>query len=100
MNLTFLFRFISIFLFEITKGKGIGIIYKYDLLNCPYLSPNTAYVIWQRSENSIQTQRLTDSDASVVAHALASSGLDQSTNHHGNTDFNNNNDSQSFERPR
>ena len=49
---------------------------------------------------SIQTQRNIASDASVGENYVSSSGLYQSTNHHGNTDFNNNDDSQSFETPR
>ena len=81
-------------LFRITTGKGISCVYKYDHRNRPYLSQKQTLVIPQHSETYIQTQQTSASDASVGAHALTSSGLDQSTNHHGNTDVNNNCDSQ------
>ena len=38
--------------------------------------------------------------ASMGAHDVASAGLDQRTNHHGNTYVKDNDDSQSFETPR
>ena len=73
-------------------GKGIRNIYKYEQRNWPYISPNTNFIITQRSDTSIQTQRNSSSDASVGAHDLVSYLLDQSTNHHGNTDVNDNDD--------
>ena len=81
-------------------GKGILRIYKYYQRNLPYPSPNTTFVIPQSSETSIQTQCNSASDASVGAHDLASARLYQCTNHHGNTDVNNNGDLRSFETPR
>ena len=81
-------------MFEITTGKVIFGIYKYDQRNCPYPSPNTTFLILPRSDTSIQTQRNSASDASVGANDVAPSGLDQSTNHHGNTDVKYNDDSQ------
>ena len=66
-------------------GKGIGRIYKYYHHNWPYPLPNTTFVIPQHSDNSIQTQHSSDSDASVGAHDLSSAGLDKITNHNGNT---------------
>ena len=81
-------------------GKGIGRIYKYDQRNCPYPSPNNIFFILQHYETYIQTQCTSSSNASVGEHDLASSGLYQIINHRGNTDVNNNYDSQSFETPR
>ena len=52
------------------------------------------FLILPRSDTSIQTQRNSASDASVGANDVAPSGLDQSTNHHGNTDVKYNDDSQ------
>ena len=75
-------------------GKGIIHIYKYDHMNWPNPSPNTTFIISQNSVTSIQNQRNSASDASVDVHDVASSVLDQSTNHHGNTDVNDNDDSQ------
>ena len=75
-------------------GKVIGHIYKYDRRNWPYPLPNTPFVMLQNFETCIKTQHTSAYDAYVGAHALAYSGLDQSTNHHGNTDVNNNCDSQ------
>ena len=88
------------FFFKITTGKGIVCIHKYDQCIWTFPPPNTNFVIPQRSDTSIQTQYKSNSDASVDAHAVASYGLDQSTNHHGNTDVNNNDDSQSLKKPR
>ena len=51
------------------------------------------------SDTSIKTQRNSTSDASVVAHDVASGGLDQITNHR-DTDVKENDYSQSFETPR
>ena len=86
--------FSHIFSLGITMGKGIGRICNYDQLNWPYPSPNNTFIIAQRSDTSIQTQHISAYDASVVAHDSASALLDQITNHHGNTDVNNNDDSQ------
>ena len=81
-------------------GKGIFHIHKNNQRNWPYLSPNTIFFVSQRSDASIQTQLASAYDNSVGAHDLASSGLDQMNNKHGNTDVNDNNDSHSFETPR
>ena len=81
-------------------AKGIGRIYKYDQQNWPYPSQNTAFVVTQISEASIQTQCTSASDANVGEHTLSSSGFDQRNKHHVNTDINNNDYSQSFETPR
>ena len=51
-------------------------------------------------DTSIQTQCSSASDAYVVENYVAPYGLDQSTNHHGNTDGKDNDDSQSYETPR
>ena len=87
-------------MFEITTGKGNLRIYKYDQHNWPHPYPNNNFFIPKRVDTSIQTQRTSDSDASVDAHYLASAGLDQSTNHCGNTDVRDNDYSRSFETPR
>ena len=81
-------------------GKGIGRIYEYDQRNCPYPSSNTTFVIPKNCGNYIQTQRNSYSDGSIVSHDLASAGLDQSTNHHGNIDVKDNDASHSLETPR
>ena len=81
-------------------GKGINLIYKYDQRNWPYPYPNTTFFIPQRSDTSIETKRTSDSYSPVGAHNLESFVLYQSTNHHGNTDVNVNDDSKSFETPR
>ena len=81
-------------------GKGIVRIYKYDQQNWPYPSPNTNFGVPQRFDNSIQTQHNSDSGASLGAHDVASSVLDQCTNHHINTDAKDNDYLQSFEAPR
>ena len=73
-----------------TTGKGFGRIYKYDQWNWPYPPPNTTFFITKCSDTSIQTQQSSASYAYVVAHALASSGLYQIKNRHGNTDVNDN----------
>ena len=85
--------FSHIFLFGITTGKGIGRIYKYDHRNLPYPSKNTNFIIPQRSDTYIQVQHNSASDAYVGAHDVVWSGLDQSTNHHGNADVKDNDDS-------
>ena len=81
-------------------GKVIARIYKYDHRNWPYPSQDTTFVIPQWSDTSIQTQRNSASDVPVGAHYISSSVLYQSTNHHGNTDVKDNDDSQSFETPK
>ena len=83
-----------------TTGKVIGSTYKYGQQNWPYLYPNNDFLIPQLFENYIQTQCTSDYDAYVGTHALVYYGLDKSTNHHSNTDVNNNDDSQSFETHR
>ena len=45
-----------------------------------------------RFDTSIQTKHNSAYDASMGSNDIASSGLDQSTNHCGNTDVNDNND--------
>ena len=84
---------------KITMGKGIVRIYKYDQQKCPCPSTNKTSVIPSRFDTSIKTQRNSSSDESVGENDLSSAVLDQSTNHHGNTDVNDNDDSQSFETP-
>ena len=74
-------------------GTGILRIYKCDHHNRNYTPPNTTFVIPQCSETSLKTQHTSDCDASMGAHALSYSGLYQSTNHHGNNDVNDNDDS-------
>ena len=81
-------------------GKVIGCIYKYGQRNWPYTSSNITLIISANFYNSIQTQRNSASDASVGANDVASSGSDQITNHHGNMDSKDNDDSRSFETPR
>ena len=66
----------------------------------PLSTPKHYFFISLCSETSIQTQHTYASDSSVGAHYLASFILDQSKNHHFNTDINDNDDSQSFETPR
>ena len=94
------FCFLVIVLFKITMGKGICHIYKYGKSNCPYPPPNTNVVIPQRSDTYIQSRRNSAYVAYVGAHDVALAGLDQSTNHNGNTEVKDNNDSHSFETPR
>ena len=79
-------------LFKVTTDKGIGCIYKCDQQNWPYPSPNTPFFITQHYYTYIQTQINSAYDDSVGAHYVASSGLYQSTNHHGNRDVNDNDD--------
>ena len=86
--------FFHIFLFGITTGKGIGRIYKYDKRNWTYPSQNTTFVIPPRFYTSIQNQKRSDYDTSVGAHDVVPAGLDQITNHHGDTDVKDNDDSQ------
>ena len=88
------------FLFWITMGKGISRIYKYDQQNWPYPSPNTTFVITEYHDASIKNQRNSVSDSSLRSHEISAAVLDQSTNHHGNTGVNNNDESRSFETPR
>ena len=58
---------------EITVGKGIVRIHKQSQTNWPYPSPNTTFVILKHPYTFIQTQRTSYCDASLGAHALASS---------------------------
>ena len=60
---------------------------------------NTTFLIPSRFDLSIQTQCNSDSDDSAGANDVASAVLDKSTNHHGNNDVNDNEDSQSYETP-
>ena len=82
---------------KINTCKVIGRIYKYDHRNWPYPYPNTTFAIPPRFDTSIQTQHNSASDASAGENYEASYGLDQSTNHYGNTDVNDNDDSKSFD---
>ena len=84
-------------MFEITTGKGIGGIYKYNHHKWPYPSPNTTFVIPPLFDPSIKTKHNSASDDSVGANDVAPDGLYQSTNHNGNKDIKYNDDSQSFE---
>ena len=77
---------------EINMGGIIAHIYKYDQQNWPYPYPNTTFSMPPRFDTSIQTQRNIAYDASVGENYVASSGLYQSTNHHGNRDVNDNDD--------
>ena len=81
-------------------GKTIVRIYKYDQRNWTYPYSNTTFSIPTCYGTSIQTQSNSYYDTSVGANDVASFLLDQSTNHHINTDVKNNDDSQSFETPR
>ena len=72
--------------------------YSYNRLNENTYS-NTTFVIRPYFVTSIQTQRNTASDASAGENYVASSELYQSTNHRGNTNGKNNDDSQSYETP-
>ena len=92
--------FSQLFLCEIIIGKGIIHIYKYDQRNWPYPPPTTNFIVPKRSGTSIQTQCNSVYDAYVGAHDASSSGLNQSTNLHGNIDVKDNDDSRSFDTPR
>ena len=87
-------------LFGITRGKGSGRINNYYQRRWHYPPPNTTFFISKHYETFIQTLRTITSDEYVGAHPLSSSRLDQITNHNGNTDVNNNDDLQSFEKSR
>ena len=95
-----IYVFLTIFLFGITMGKVIDRTYKYDQRNWPFPSPNTNFFIPPHSDTSRQTQPNSSSDSSVGAQDVASAGLYQSTNQHGNMDVKDNDYSQSFETPR
>ena len=84
---------------KITMGKGIGGIYKYEYQNCPYTYQKTTFVIPPRFDFSLHTQCISTYDASVGTNDVASSILDQNSNHHGNTDGKDNDYSQSYETP-
>ena len=95
------FCFSHIFLFGIAIGKRISLIYKYDKRNWPLPPPNNNFFIQQSYDTSIQTQLSSASYYdSVGAHDVLSAGLDKSTNHYGNTDVKDNDDSQSFDTHR
>ena len=59
--------FSSHFLSEITTGKRISRIYKYDQRNWPYPYPKTTFFIPKCYDTYIQTQRNSDSGTSVVS---------------------------------
>ena len=77
--------------------KVIGCIYKYDQRNWPYPPPNTIFFIPPHFDTSIQNQRNSAYDASVVAKDVAPDRLYQRTNHRGNMNGKDNDDSQSYE---
>ena len=60
---------------------------------------NTTIVLPPNVDTSIQTQHNSAADASAGANYVSSSGLDQSTNHHCNTDIKNYYYFQSYEKP-
>ena len=80
-------------------GKVIGRIYEYYQRNWPYPSQNTSFFIPPHFDVNIPTQCNSASDTSVDKNDVASSVLDKSTNHHGNADDKDNDDSQSYETP-
>ena len=59
----------------------------------PYPPPDTSFIMKKSSDSYIQNQRKSAYDSSMGAHDLASAGFDQSTNHHGNNDVRDNDDS-------
>ena len=61
--------------------------------------PNTTFVLPPHFDTSIQTQLISDLDASVGANDVASARLYKINNHHGNIDYKDNDDSQSYETP-
>ena len=67
--------------------------YSYDRSN-ENTDPNTTVVLPPHFDSSIQTQPNSASDDSACANCVASDGLYQSTNHHGNTDKNDSDDLQ------
>ena len=81
-------------------GKGIGRTYKCDHQNWHYPYLKTTFTRPPRFDTYIKPQHNSASDASEGANDDASAGLDQTTKHHVNTDFNNNHDSKSFETSR
>ena len=81
-------------------GKGIGRIYKQIHHNWPYPCSNLNFVLPQCTDLYIQTQLASSCDASVGAQALEYAVSDQIISHNVNTDVNDNDDSQSFERHR
>ena len=86
--------------FEIIMGKRIGCIHKHSHQKWIFPPPDTNYFIPQHPDHSTQTQCTSYCDASVGAHSLIFSVLDQITSNHVNTDFINNNGPQSFEKYR
>ena len=77
---------------ELSLAKESAVSTNMTIRNGPIHTQTTPFVLPQRYDNSIQTQRNSLSDASVGEYALASSVLDQNTIHHGNTDVNDNDD--------
>ena len=61
---------------------------------------NATIVLPPNFDTYLQTQRNIASDASVGENDVSSAGLDQSTNHHYNTDSKNNENLQSYETPK
>ena len=78
--------FLYLFWFEITMGKEIRRIYKYDQQKWPCTSPKTNFVIPPHFDTYIQNQQNSSSDSSVGENDVSSTELYQSTNHNGNTD--------------
>ena len=66
--------------------------FSYNRLN-KNTDPNTTVVLPPHFDNYIQTQRNSASDGSEVANYILSSGLYKSTNHNGNMDGKDNDDS-------
>ena len=99
-NVFLIIYFFSCCLFGITMGKWIRRIYKYDQRNCPKSYSNINFVVPPSFDTSIQTQYNSASDSSMVENDVASDGLYQSINHHGNKDVKDNDNSQPFETPR
>ena len=67
--------------------------YSYDRLN-ENSDSSTNVVLPPRCDTYIKTQCNSSPDAYVGSNYVSSAGLDQSTNHHGTTDGNDNDDSQ------
>ena len=68
-------------------------LYSYDRLN-ENTDSNTTVILPPYFDTSIQPQQNNDSDSSAGAKDVTPAGLDQHTNHHGNKDGKDNNDSQ------
>ena len=72
--------------------------YRYDRFNGKTDSNNTA-VLSQKFDTSKQTRFISASDASTGSNYVSSSGIYQSTNHHGKMDDKDNDYSLSYETP-